>query len=134
MIQSETQIRVLYAHTDVMGVMNNVRYLEYFEAGRNTLLRDLGYPYKVMEAANIGLPVIEAHAEYKSVARYDDVVTIRAILDHVPTAKVKINYELFVDGRLIATGYTTHAFIELDTFKPRRPPADFIEIVKSKLK
>lgn len=52
------------AHTDMMGVVNNARYLEYFEAGRNDLLRNLGMPYTELEKRNVGLPVIEAFAKF----------------------------------------------------------------------
>lgn len=133
MIKSETSIRVLYAHTDNMGIVNNARYLEYFEAGRNTLLRELGYPYTELEKINFGLPVIEAHANYISTARYDDIVTIRAFLNNMPTVKVKIDYELFTGERLIVKGYTVHSFINLQKMKPARPPKDFLELVGSKL-
>jgi acyl-CoA thioester hydrolase len=133
MIKSEVKIRVLYAHTDQMGIVNNARYLEYFEAGRNTLLRDINYPYTELEKINYALPVIEAHAKYTSLARYDDIVIIKAFLREVPTVKVKIDYELYVEERLIASGYTVHSFIKLDTMKPTRPPDDFVKLVKSKL-
>ena len=133
MIQSEVKIRVLYAHTDVMGIVNNGRYFEYFEAGRNTLLRDLGFPYAEMESKNIGLPLIEAHANYISTAVYDDIIVIRATLKNIPTVRVRIDYEAFVDDVLIATGYTTHAFTTLDTLKPIRPPQEFLSVVKSKI-
>jgi acyl-CoA thioester hydrolase len=91
-----------------MGIVNNGRYLEYFEAGRNTLLREIGYPYTELEKLQYGLPVIEAHANYISTAKYDDIVIIRASLDEMPGVRVKINYELFVAERLIVKGYTVH--------------------------
>ena len=116
-----------------MDIVNNGRYFEFFEAGRNTLLRDIGYPYSELEKINYGLPVIEAHANYISAAGYDDIITVRAYLKQMPTVKVKIDYELFVDEKLIVTGYTVHSFIKLDMLKPVRPPKDFIEIIKSKL-
>lgn len=133
MIKSEINIRVLYAHTDKMGIINNGRYFEYFEAGRNTLLRELGYPYTELEKINFGLPVIEAHANYVSTAAYDDIVTVRAILASMPGVRVRIDYELCVGTKLIATGYTIHSFINMDTMKPARPPKNFIELVRSKL-
>ena len=133
MINSEVNIRVLYAHTDKMGIVNNGRYLEYFEAGRNTLLRELGYPYTELEKHNFGLPVIEANAKYISTAVYDDIVTVKSFLHNIPTVKVKIDYELFTGGRLIVRGYTVHSFVNMETMKPVRPPKDFIELVKSKI-
>lgn len=130
MINAEVKILVLYAHTDVMGIVNNGRYFEYFEAGRNTLLREMGCPYTELEKENYGLPVIEAHANYISTAKYDDAVTVKSFLKQKPTVKVKIEYELFVNERLIVTGHTVHSFIKLDSMKPARPPKDFMELVK----
>ncbi len=127
MIKSGINIRVLYAHTDNMGIVNNGRYFEYFEAGRNTLLRELGYPYTEIEKLNFGLPVIEAHANYISTAKYDDVVVVNAYLRTMPGVRVKIDYELNVQDKLIVTGYTVHSFINLATMKPVRPPRDFID-------
>ncbi len=133
MIETSTDIRVLYAHTDKMGVVNNVRYLEYFEAGRNDFLRKLGYPYTALEKENIGLPVIEAFAKYISSAKYDDVITIRTKLMDVPSVKFKIEYEIICNDIIIVTGYTQHAFVNLELMKPVRPPEKFIDLIKSKL-
>ena len=132
MISSEVKIRVLYAHTDKMNIVNNGRYFEFFEAGRNTLLREMGYPYTELEKLNYGLPVIEAHANYVSTAAYDDVITVKAYLKNTPTVRVKIDYELYINERLIVTGHTVHSFINLDTMKPVKPPANFMELVKTK--
>ncbi|MEO8514778.1 MAG: thioesterase family protein [Ignavibacteria bacterium] len=134
MIKSEINIRVLYAHTDNMGIVNNGRYFEYFEAGRNTLLRELGYPYTELEKLNFGLPVIEAHANYISTAKYDDIVIVNAHLRTMPGVRVKIDYELYVGDKLIVTGYTVHSFINLATMKPVRPPKDFIDVVTPNFK
>ncbi|HEY3249869.1 MAG TPA: thioesterase family protein [Ignavibacteria bacterium] len=133
MIKSEVQIRVLYAHTDNMGIVNNGRYFEFFEAGRNSLLREMGYPYTQLEKINYGLPVIEAHANYISTAGYDDIIIIRSFLKQMPTVRVKIDYELYVRDKLIVTGHTIHSFIKLDVLKPTRPPKEFMELVKSKI-
>ena len=53
MIKSELKIRMLYAHTDKMGVVYYGRYFEFYEAGRNEFLRWLGYPYSKIESQNI---------------------------------------------------------------------------------
>lgn len=130
MISSKTTSRVLYAHTDKMGIVNNERFLEFFEIGRVELLRKLGYPYKEMEEEMIGLPLIETYLKFISPAYYDEVITINAYLKERPTARIKIEYELFVEKRLVCTGYTLHSFINLNTFKPRRPPEKLIELIE----
>lgn len=132
MIASETECRVLYAHTDKMGVVNNARYLEYFEAGRNDLLRKLGAPYTAFESQNIGLPVIEAYAKFILPAKYDDVISIRSMINSMPSVRFRIEYELRLDSSLLVTGHTVHSFINLQTLRPARPPADFIDMLKEK--
>ncbi|MGB9696958.1 MAG: acyl-CoA thioesterase [Ignavibacteria bacterium] len=131
MINSSTTTRVLYAHTDKMGIVNNERFLEFFEIGRVELLRKLGYPYKEMENEMIGLPLIETYLKFISPAYYDDIITINAYLKEKPTARIKIEYELFVEKRLVCTGYTLHSFVNLNTFKPRRPPQRLIELIET---
>ena len=115
-----------------MGVVNNVRYFEYFEAGRNDFLRKLGLPYADLEKQNVGLPVIEAYAKYISSAKYDDVVTIRTFLNQIPTVRIKIEYEILCNERTIVTGFTVHSFVNYEKMKPIRPPEKILEIIKSK--
>ena len=132
MITTEIEQRVLYAHTDKMGVVNNGRFYEYFEAGRNDMLRQLGYPYTEMEKINIGLPVIESHCNYYSGAVYDDVLTVRSSLKEIPTVRIRIDYDILVGDRLVVTGYTIHSFVNAEKMKPTRPPERLIEIIKEK--
>ncbi len=134
MIKNEHIYRPLYAHTDIMGIVNNTRYLEYFEAGRNELMRSIGYPYTKLEAGNIGLPLIEAHVNYYKPAKYDDELRIIAYLKSLPTVRIKIEYDIKVGDTLLVDGYTTHSFLDLKRFRPVRPPADFLELLKTYFK
>jgi acyl-CoA thioester hydrolase len=133
MVSAEYNIRVLYAHTDKMGIVSNTRYLEYFEIGRVELLRKLGYPYKEMEDDNIALPVIEVFCKYISPAYYDELITITAYLKEKPTVRIKIEYELFVKNKLIASGYTIHSFLNIKTFKPVRPSHKLLKLLEGKI-
>jgi len=115
-----------------MGVVNNVRYFEYFEAGRNDFLRKLGLPYVELEKQNVGLPVIEAYAKYISSAKYDDIITIRTFLNQIPSVRIKIEYEIVCKERTIVTGFTVHSFVNYEKMKPIRPPGIIMELIRSK--
>jgi len=130
MIYTETKIRVLYAYTDKMNIVSNTRYLEFYEAGRMEMLRQIGYPYNEMEEDGIGLPLIESHSNYLNPARFDDIIRIRAFLKEKPTVRIKIDYELYVGELLINTGYTLHSFVRLDILKPVRPPQRLLTVIK----
>jgi acyl-CoA thioester hydrolase len=134
MIVSELKIRILYAHTDKMGVVYYGRYFEFYEAGRNEFLRKLGYPYSRIEAQNIALPVIEANSKYFAPARYDDEIILHTILKNIPSVRIKLEYLIENSKKeKLAEGYTIHSFVNAKTMKPMRPPSDFLDIVKSKL-
>src|SRR4029079_15749974 len=76
---STTHVRVRYAETDKRGVVYYAHYLVWFEIGRTDWLRDTGATYRVLEEEGLGLPVIEAHCEYRAGARYDDEIEIRTV-------------------------------------------------------
>ena len=119
-------IRVRYAETDKMGVVYHANYFVWFEIGRCELLRRVGRSYRDMEASGIGLPVIEAHCEYKSPARYDDelVVTTKGVM--LSPARVEFAYEISraADATINAVGRTVHAAVDT-TGRPCRLP-DYI--------
>ncbi len=119
-------IRVRYAETDKMGVVYYSNYFIWFEIGRCELLRTIGRSYRQMEAEGIGLPVIEAHCEYRSPARYDDELQVRTTGRLLSPARVEFEYEICrpCDGTVNATGRTVHAAIDTNG-RPCRLP-DYI--------
>jgi acyl-CoA thioester hydrolase len=129
MIEQWTNIRVIYAHCDPMGIANNSRYLEYFEIGRTELLRSLGISYKKVEELGIMLPLIEAHLKFIKPAKYDDVLRIKSFITEIPEVRMKINYEIHTDNILLCEGYTIHAFVKTGDFRPTRIPDFFLKIL-----
>ena len=119
-------IRVRYAETDKMGVVYYANYFVWFEVGRCELLRTIGRSYRELEAEGIGLPVIEAHCEYKSPARYDDALRVKTTGKLLSPARVEFAYEISrpCDGTVNATGRTVHAAIDTSG-RPCRLP-DYI--------
>jgi acyl-CoA thioester hydrolase len=129
MIKSVSKIRVLYADTDQMQVVNNVVYLRWFEIGRAEWLRQRGRPYKELESAGYLLPVVEAHLRYKEPARYDDIVDIQGGPTELRAASVKFGYALrrASDGALLCEGWTLHACLSPEG-KVRRFPDELLSL------
>jgi acyl-CoA thioester hydrolase len=122
MIQSRAQVTVRYAETDMMGVVYHGNYLPWFEIGRTTLLKEMGLPYRQLEAEGYRLPVLEVGVKYLRPAVYDDTLTIVTTLNDRPLLRIRLEYEVLRDADLLATGHTIHAFIDRDG-RPVRPPA-----------
>jgi acyl-CoA thioester hydrolase len=125
-VSATLEFRPRYADTDQMHAVYYARYFEYFESGRTELVRSMGRSYAEMEADGFFLPVVDAYARYRSPAGYDEPLALETTCAGASGARVRFDYEVrsAADGRPIATGYTTHAFVGPDR-KPRRPPEWF---------
>lgn len=132
MISNRFDFRVIYADTDMMGRVYYGKYLEYFEAARSHMLREINLPYSELEKMGVFLPVIEAHCEYKGAATFEDNLIIHTSIYQFPKAKIRIDYKVFKDGNeaVIAKGYTIHSFIK-KTGQPIRPPKIFLDALKN---
>ncbi|MCL1857358.1 MAG: acyl-CoA thioesterase [Kiritimatiellaeota bacterium] len=109
-----------------MGVVYHANYLVYFERCRNELMRHRGYTYREMEALGLALPVIEAHVQYKSPAKYDDLLDLRGFIAHAQGFRIRIDVHVFRDDELLVTGHTLHCCVNLATLRPVRLPPDLL--------
>ena len=126
MIQAQAEVVVRYAETDMMGVVYHGSYLPWFEVGRTHLLRQHGVVYRQLETEGFFLPVLEVNVRYLRPARYDDTITIVTTLREKPVLRIRLDYEVRRGDELLATGQTTHAFIDRNG-RPVRPPTVFSE-------
>ena len=111
-------IRVRYADTDQMGYVYYGNYARYYEIGRVEALRSVGFSYREMEEAGVMMPVYENRSRYMKPARYDDELTIKVILQHMPRTRVVFEYEIRnQDDVLLNVGETTLVFQRRDTAK-----------------
>lgn len=120
---STTTLRVRYAETDQMGVVYYANYFVWFEVARTDLLRTLGWTYREMEEAGVGLPVIEAHCEYRRPARYDEEIEIHTEGRLCSPVRMEFVYDVVLKSSetLAASGRTVHAALGRDG-RPCRLP------------
>ncbi len=130
--QHVLQFRIRYSEVDPMGSYYNSRVLEWFEFGRNELVRSLGIPYREMEARGVMLPVVEAQVRYLGRAQYDDLLKMTSTLSMASRARVRIDVEIELaeTGQPVCRGWTVHAVVD-PTGKPIRPPAWLVEMTNS---
>ena len=117
--------QVAYADTDMMGVVYYAAYLVFFERARTRLLEELGYPYPRLEAEGFGLPVTETYVKYRVPATYGDTLSVYAWPEWVKPVRLKVGCEVRRDGRLLVSGYTVHACLNLKRKRPTQLPDEF---------
>lgn len=128
MIVTETKIRVYYQDTDQMGVVYYGNYARYYEIGRTEMIRDMGFTYKQLEEYKVLLPARSLKINYFKSAYYDDLLTVRTIVETIPKVKFPIKTEIYNEkGELINSGETVLAFYSAITNKPVAAPKFFID-------
>ncbi len=123
--------RVIYGDTDCGGVVYYGNYLRIFEVARTEFLRENGITYSEVEREfGIILPVVEVGVRYKVPARYDDLLSVKTVLEEVRPFKVKFSYEVLRDGQSLAEGFTVHVPVGRDGRLRRFPRALYEELLK----
>ena len=113
-ILNRTELRVIYAETDAMGIVYYANYLRWFEVGRTELMRSMGICYREMEEQGVFLPVSEVFCKYQAAAKYDDVLIIETALGFLKRASIQFTYRILrkSDEAELVTGSTLHAFVD----------------------
>ncbi len=120
---AETKLRVRYGETDQMGVVYHGNYALYFEIARTESLRQIDVTYRELEESGIMMPVVNLNINFKKPAKYDDLLTIKAIFKTMPTIKSIVDYEVCNEQEeLLCTGQTTLVFVDMKTNKVTKCP------------
>lgn len=119
---------VPYADTDQMRVVYYANYFVYFERLRNKLIRKSGKTYLEVEKDGLAFPVIEAHCDYLKPAEYDDELSITGWLSWAEGSRFQVDYEIFRNDDMLASGYTIHLVIN-ENKRPRRVPAEMLTLL-----
>ena len=126
------EIRVYYEDTDCGGVVYYANYLKYFERARTEFLRDRGQFLTDYMKKGIEFIVVRAEVDYKSPARYNDVLDITTTVSEIARASFIMGYTVLrkEDGKLLASGMTRLACINKNG-KPVRIPDSMLKILSN---
>ena len=127
----EWLIRVYYEDTDAQGVVYYANYFRYMERARTEWLRSLGVDQAHMLNEERRMFVVtESNAKFLSPARFNDEVVVTARLSGLTRATFNIEQNIYLnslDRKMLISGGVTAAFLNADTMRPMRVPADIFE-------
>jgi len=134
MIQYDHKIHVYYRDVDQMGIVYYVRYFEYFEEARTELLRNIDIDVRKIENDGYFLPVISCSCDYKNSAKFDDELIVSTMINEIPRATLKIEYEIFNSENLkLVSGFTIHSFMNSQG-SAVKPSKEIVNKIKGQLK
>jgi len=122
-ITNKTQYRILYADTDMMGVVYYGNYGRLYEMGRTEMIREMGLPYIELEKKGIVMPVFSVESKYRNVIKYDELITIETTVKEVPAVRMEFFHKIYnEDGKLAHEARVVLVFMNMETGRPVRAP------------
>jgi acyl-CoA thioester hydrolase len=104
------EYRTLYADTDRSEVVYHANYLRYFEFGRTSLMRDVAYPYKEIEASGYVYPIIDLGISFYQPLYYDDLIYVHTRPTNLERVRLQFDYLIThaEKSHMICIGFTKH--------------------------
>jgi acyl-CoA thioester hydrolase len=123
------ETRVRFAETDAQGVAHNSSYFVWFELARVEYLREFAGGYQKIRDTGLEALVLETHIRYREPARFDEVLLVHARCHDLRGARFRFDYAVERRGVVIADGWTAHAMVDAQTFRPTRVPEWLVEAI-----
>jgi acyl-CoA thioester hydrolase len=106
----EQRLRVRYEETDTMGVVYYAKFFVWMEVGRVSLFRDMGFAPSEWNKGELQFPVVQAHADYRASAHFDDEILVKTKIASLGNSSIKFENEIYrlPEMALLGTGHTVH--------------------------
>jgi acyl-CoA thioester hydrolase len=120
-----TDLNVRFSETDAQGIANNATYLNWFEVGRVSYLRQFPGGYRGLIEKGVEALTLETYVRYRLPCVFDDQLRIHVRATDLRGARFRFEYvleRLNEPAGPVADGWTAHACVDAKTFRPTRMP------------
>jgi acyl-CoA thioester hydrolase len=129
----ETSLQVRFYEVDAYGVVWHGHYVGWFEVGRNDLTQRYQMGPLQLKERNLLAPVVDLNCQFKLPATFDSSLIIQTTMERTEVAKLIFHYRV-VDqgnGKVLATGSTTHVLTDLKGNLLYRAPQEVLERIEA---
>lgn len=109
---TESVIDIRYPDCDPMNVVHHAVYPLWYEIGRMDWLEDAGFAYEAMKPLHIDPAMVNLNMNYRAALHYPGQVTVRTSALLLEPKKLKLRYEVFQNGRLVADAESFHIWVK----------------------
>jgi len=125
MKQHQMKIRIYYQDTDAGGIVYHSNYLDFAERARTEMIYEMGISNKILLERGIAFVIRHAELEYLAPARLEDELTLITQVDEIKNASMHLTQTFYRDNQKLVIVRLQAAFINPNTIRPVRLPADF---------
>ncbi|MGA9772873.1 MAG: thioesterase family protein [Blastocatellia bacterium] len=118
------KLRVRFAETDLQAIVFNGNYLTYYDVAWTEYFRAMGLAWKDIIATGADTVLARTTMEFKSPARFDDVLEIYTRVSRIGNTSITFDFEIYPEGeeRLIGTCSSLYVSVDPKTLRPVRVP------------
>jgi acyl-CoA thioester hydrolase len=117
-----TSVRVRFAETDAQGIAHHASFVVWLEVARVVYLELHAGGYQAIRDRGIEALTTEVCLRYHRAAYFDEMLTIWARCRDLRGARFTYEYRIEREEELVADGYSRHATVERETYRPTRVP------------
>src|ERR1700730_15617469 len=103
-------LRVRYGECDPQGIVFNANYLLYFDVAFTELWRAAVGPWQDMVASGVDAVVAEANLNFRSPARFDDQLELRAQVAQLGKSAITTEIDVMRGEELLVAGRLRHGW------------------------
>lgn len=125
-----TDVTVRFAETDAQGIAHHASFVVWLEVARVAHLARYAGGYNALRDSGIEALTTEVHVTYHRAASFDETLRIRARCVEMRGARFTYEYRIERGDELVAEGYTRHATVARESYRPTRVPGWLIEAIR----
>jgi acyl-CoA thioester hydrolase len=118
-----TDVRVRFAETDAQGIAHHASFVVWLEVARVAYLERYAGGYQTIRDRGLEALTTEVSLRYHRAAYFDETLTVWARCVDVRGARFTYEYRVVRGDELVADGYSRHACVNRETYRPTRLPA-----------
>jgi acyl-CoA thioester hydrolase len=122
-----TDIRIRFAETDAQGIAHHASFVVWLEVARVAFLERFAGGYQAIRDRGIEALTTEVDVRYHRAAYFDETLTVWTRCVDVRGARFTYEYRIERDNELVADGFTKHAAVDRETYRPTRIPDWLVE-------
>ena len=126
-----TDVQIRFAETDAQGIAHHASFVVWLEVARVAYLERYAGGYRAIRERGIEALTTEVHVQYHRAAYFDEVLTVWTRCTDLRGARFAYEYRVERDDELVADGYTRHATVDRETFRPTRIPGWLAEAIST---
>lgn len=118
-----TDVRIRFAETDAQGIAHHASFVVWLEVARVAYLERNAGGYGAIRERGIEALTTEVCVRYHRAAYFDETLTVWTRCTDLRGARFTYEYRIERAGELVADGYTRHATVDRETYRPTRVPS-----------